>query len=395
MTMSLVKRRQAFMAIHRYLGLTALAFLTIAGLTGCLLCFEKPLDRALNPALYRPTTPGLIAPPLAVAAFERSHAGIVATSFPVRPTVGRNILVQVTARPGSAPLDYDQIFLDAGDGHLVGSREDRAAWDRPHATRLIYWLHCTLIAGTPGRWVMGCTALLWLIGNFVGLYITLPLRRPYLRYWRKCWTFRRSPSWRQTFLDLHRVCGLWLIVPLTALALTSLAMSFYSEAFMPMIEALSPPRPSPFDQSAPSHPPSTFPPLTELLDRAEGRSPPGHAGWLPSAIEREPDRGLAAVQFTRSGYTDYSGLGPVTDWFDAQGRLVYEDDPYRDSLGMAVSRSLFPIHTGQMIGWAGIALDFALGIATAFMGGSGLYLWSKRTLLRQARHKRTPVAVSR
>jgi uncharacterized iron-regulated membrane protein len=386
--MSLIKRRQAFMAVHRYLGLTTLFFLTVAGLTGCLLCFEKPLDRAINPDLYRPTTPGLIAPLSAVEAFERSHADIVATSFPVRPMAGQNILVQVTARPGRAPLSYDQIFLDAGDGHLVGMREDRSGWDRPHITRLIYWLHCTLIAGTVGRWVMGCTALLWLIGNFVGLYITLPLRRPYLRYWRKCWTFRRSPSWRQTFLDLHRVCGLWLIVPLTALALTSLVMSFYAEAFMPLVEMLSPPRPSPFDSSPPLHPPSILPPLAAVIDHAENTARSVHAGWQAATIQREPGRGLAGVQFTRSGFEDYRGLGPVTDWYDARGRLIFEDDPYRDSVGMAVSRSLFPVHTGQMIGWAGVALDFILGLATAFMGGSGLYLWIKRTFSRRGKHRR-------
>ena len=47
--------RKALVALHRWLGLTAGAFLLILGLTGCLLVFENEIDAALNPKLFQVT----------------------------------------------------------------------------------------------------------------------------------------------------------------------------------------------------------------------------------------------------------------------------------------------------------------------------------------------------
>jgi uncharacterized iron-regulated membrane protein len=100
-------------------------------------------------------------------------------------------------------------------------------------------------------------------------------------------------------------------------------------------------------------------------------------------LQDAPDRGLRGVRFTRSGQDSYRALGPVTEWFGPDARFVYADDPYRDSTGEKVLRSLYPLHTGQMIGPIGVALDIILGLATLEMTGTGLYLWLKRRRLRR------------
>jgi len=77
--MTQIERRQFWTAIHRYSGLAMLAFLAIAAATGCLLCFEKPLDAWLNPELFAPSSPALIQPLAAVERLERDHPELVAT----------------------------------------------------------------------------------------------------------------------------------------------------------------------------------------------------------------------------------------------------------------------------------------------------------------------------
>jgi uncharacterized iron-regulated membrane protein len=192
------------------------------------------------------------------------------------------------------------------------------------------------------------------------------------------WQFRRSSTLPRLLLDIHRASGLWLLLPLSVLAFTSVAMNFFGEAFLPAVQHLSPPRPSPFDgpaQASPAAPPA-FP---DLLRAARTLAAKRGLTWQPAVYQREPARGLSGVRFTRSGVEEYRALGPITYWFDDNdGRFVYEDSPYADSAGQALSRSLFPLHTGQMIGWPGIALDLILGLATLEMCGTALYLWLKR-----------------
>lgn len=386
------RTRQLWLTVHRYAGLAILAFLAVAALTGCMLSFEHPLDRWLNPALFAPRTRGHMDPLAAVATLERRMPALVATDFPVRAVAGRNIVVAVASRT-ARPLAYDEVFLDGGDGHPVAMRRTAAGADRPHWIRSVYLLHTNLLAGTPGRWLLAVVALAWLLSNLVGVYLTLPLRRPYWAQWRRSWTIRFSGPLPRLLLDLHRASALWLIAPLTVLAFTSVALNFFDEAFMPVVRQLSPPRHTPFDEPAPALPGRRMIGFADVLPQARRLAAVRAPGWQPAVYQAAPNRNLLGIRFTRSGIEDYRALGPVTYWFDGTtGRFVDEDSPYRDSAGQKLTRALFPLHTGQMIGWPGIALDVVLGLATLEMCGTGIYLWLKRRRLRVAarRQRRRP-----
>ena len=381
---------QIWVAIHRYSGLAMMLFLGVAAATGCALCFEKPLDAGLNPSLFRPAAPGAIDPLLAVTRLERARPDLRATYFPVRAVPGENIKVAVEPRRRS-PLGYDELFLDGGDGHVAGTRDARPGWDRPHFMRAVYLIHSTLLAGDAGRWLMGVTALAWLISNLIGIYVTWPLKRPYWRQWTRMWAFRPSSPLPRLMLDGHRSTGLWLAVPLTILAFTSVALNFYGEAFTPIVQYVSPPAPSPFD-GPPIADPDRFPTRLGFADiraPAEAIARRRAPGWRAAVFQREADRHLMGLRFTRSGIEEYRGLGPVTYWFDDRdGRFVHADDPYRGSAGLALGRSLFPLHTGLMIGGIGVALDFLLGLAVLVLSGTGIYLWLKRRRQRVAARRR-------
>lgn len=371
--------RQACLAVHRYSGLAMLLFLGVAAITGCVLSFERPLDRWLNPDLFRPQSDGVAVPATAVAALERGHPDLVATYFPAAARAGRNMVVAVEPRPGADPLGFDQVFLDGGDGHVAGTRHNVAGWDRAHLVRGIYDLHYTLLAGTPGRWIMGVAAVAWLLSNLVGVYLGWPQRPPFWRNFGRMLSVRWPAALPRLLLDLHRASGLWLLAPLTVLAFTSGAMNFFSEALVPAVRAVSPPHASPFDAPPPAAPGARTMGFTEALAAAEAYAAHDRPGWRPAVLQHEPERNLVGVRFTRTGIESYRGLGPVTYWFDgADGRLAAVDDPYRDSAGQKLVRSLYPLHTGQVIGAPGVALDVVLGIATLEMSVTGAYLWLKR-----------------
>ena len=60
------------------------------------------------------------------------------------------------------------------------------------------------------------------------------------------------------------------------------------------------------------------------------------------------------------------------------------DDPYRDSAGRKIGRALYPLHSGEVIGPAGIAIIFLLGLATVEMCVTGVYIWLKKRQSRMA-----------
>lgn len=387
--------RELMMAVHRYSGLVLLLFLGIAALTGCVLSFERPLDAWLNPGLFRPIAPGSIDPLIAVERLQRRYPKIVATRLPLRAMPGRNIPVAVAARSG-APLGFDQVVLDGGDGHVTGVRQLRPGWRAPGLMQGVYQFHYTLLAGTIGRWLMALAAFAWLVSNLIGVYLTWPARPPYWRTWKRSWTFRRSSPLPRLLLDVHRLSGLWLLPPLTVLAFTSLAMNLFSEAWMPVVQRLSPATPSPFDGPATAHPAPIRLALGDALARARADAARDGIGWRAAVIDQAADRALIGVSFTRSGVEEYRGLGPVTYWLDGgDGHLAYVDNPYADSAGRKLSRALYPLHTGQMIGPAGVALDDVLGLATLEMMGTGVYLWLKRRPGRVARRRRGRAAQAR
>ncbi|MBV9528559.1 PepSY-associated TM helix domain-containing protein [Sphingomonas sp.] len=367
--------------IHRWLGLAALAFLLIAGLTGSILCFDKRIDAAINPDLfYRQTKGAAGSPALIATAIQARHPELVVTSFPLHLQASETLKLDVAPRRPDGSLGFDQLFVDPSDGHVVGTRQSGPGWDRRHVVEAIFELHQNLLGGAVGRWVMGLAALAWLIGNCVGLYLTLPAKKPFWPKWKKKWTIDTGAKLRRLMLEIHNSSGLWLLIPATVLAYTSVSMNFFDEAFVPLMQAVSPARPSMFDQPPPAN--DTRRPTIGFLDALNiGSAAAKVRGltWQP-AIERfDPAHNVYSISFTDDGTENYRRLGPVALYFDASnGRLVEADDPYHDSLGRKLTRSLYPLHSGEMGGPIGIALIFLLGLSTAEMCITGFYTWWKK-----------------
>lgn len=383
--MTTARTWQFWMIIHRYCGLATFVFLSVAAVTGCFLCFDKKIDAALNADLFYAAAGGTPeSPPALVARFAAARPDLVIGHFAINPPPGSTIEVSVSpARPLSNAGD-NQFFLNPHDGHVVGSRRGGSGWDRRHIVEGVFQFHSTLLAGRWGRWVMGLAAIGWLIGNAIGFYLTLPVTGPFWRKWKRSWKLSRGARLRRLMLELHQSSGLWLLIGTMVLAFTSAAMNFYDEAFNPAVTSLSPPRASPFDGPAVSRRGLTRGiGLEQAVATARRRAGPEQARWRAAAAGYDADRDLYGISFTNDGSENYRLLGPVTYYVDAaRGRVAYVDDPYRDSAGRKLSRALYPLHSGEVIGPVGIAIIFLLGLATVEMCVTGIYTWLKK---RQSR----------
>jgi uncharacterized iron-regulated membrane protein len=373
--------RQFWLAVHRYTGLVVLLFVGLAALTGCILELRGPIDRGLNPDLYqRAAGAGPLDPLQAVAAYSSRRPAIEVLSFPLHPPVGETLPISVAALPRQPVLAYDQVFLTSNDGAIAGARSNTTAgWDRRRFMEGVYLFHYTLLAGAWGRWFMGLCAAGWLIGGVVGLYLTFPSKGPFWKGWWRIFQLSLKGKLARIMLDLHQSTGLWLLIPVLVLAWTSVSMNFFDEAFTPIAQALSPAKPSPFDTAKPVSPAASPIGFSQAIARAEILARSRGLKLQPASVSYMPGLDLYGVSFTGDGRVNYSRLGPVTyDLSAADGRFVYVDDPYTDSAGRAVSRSLYPLHTGQVAGGWGMAFDFLLGAVTFIQCVTGVYVWWKR-----------------
>jgi uncharacterized iron-regulated membrane protein len=317
--------------------------------------------------------------PEVAAEVQARHPELVITQFPLNLRPTENLKFDVAPRAGRT-LDYNQLFVDPSDGRIVGTRQTKPGWGRRHFVEGVFQAHQNLVAGTWGRWIMGLAALGWLIGNLVGLYLTLPVKRPFWSKWKKKWKIDTKAKMRRLMLEIHNSSGLWLLIPATILAYTSVAMNFFGEAFVPLTEAISPAKPSIF--SEPSKAPSPDAarigfPRALVLGSAAAKS--NGLTWEPALERYSAEHDVYGISFTDDGFENYHRLGPVTIYLDATtGRFVEADDPYHDSAGRKAGRALYPLHSGELGGTLGIALIFLLGLSTAEMCVTGFYTWWKK-----------------
>lgn len=391
--------REIWMILHRWSGLFMVLFLTIAAITGCLLVFRGPLDRALNPDLF--TLPSLTAatgPGRAVAAVEaysRAHPQVQVVQFPLNLPAGRTLPVTVVAGPGAPAPAADQVFLDPRDGGIVGTRATSPGWNARHLVAGISELHFTLLAGDWGRWLLGVVAFVWLLSSCIGAWLTWPARQPRWTQWKRTWQVHRASALPRLLLDLHRASGLWLFPFLLILAFTSAAINFFGEVWEPFATSVAPLERNLFDRDAP-YPTGATPSLrfADGLAAAEAQATRAGLEWRPAAMLYLPKWNFHGVKFSPDGMLEYRDLGPVDYYFDAATNAFrHEVNPYDDSAGLVMIRMLYPLHSGEIGGTLTIVLVFVLGLATAGQGATGIYVWWKKRKSRVARARSARKAI--
>lgn len=377
-----VAAHRFWMAVHRYSGLAMLVFLAFAALTGSVLVFTRVLDEAINADLFRQAAVRG-APPVAplVDRFRARHPDVVVTSFPLAVPADARIPVKIAPDPRRG---VNQLFLDRATGALVAARSDAPALTRRGATRLLHDIHYTLMLDKWGRWLMGLVAAAWLCSNLVGSYLTFPLRGAFWKQWKRTWRFSLKSSFPRQMLDIHRASGLWLLAPLTALALTSVCMNFFAEAYTPLVEWAAPERAQPLP-SSPATGPLNF---AGAVRQAQAFTKIMHRRWQPATAIYEADDKRFGVTLTDDGTLNYHALGPIYLYFDAAtGRLAEVVDPYHGNRTLALYRWLYTVHSGRIAGGPTVALVFVLGLVTFGMCVTGVYLWLKRRPMRRSKKK--------
>lgn len=377
--------RRLLVRTHRYVGLVIAAFLIVAGLTGAVIPFHHELDRALNPDFFS-ASPGQHLMPSGLAeVVERADPGIRVVFVETNAEAGSSATLFVVPQRGGTAVGYNQVFADPSTGVVLGRRQHGGCClQRETVIPFLYNVHRRLaLPGHWGDWLMGGVALLWTLDCFVALVLTFPRTSPFLARWVPAWKIRTKASGYRMTYDLHRAPGLWLWLIMLPIALSGVYLNLGAEVFRPVVAALSPLTPTPYETRLPAG--STNAEIGRLSFDDVLASASDHAitrNWpyRVRGIYDDRESGFYVVDF---GTGQEAGLG--TPWLYVEattGAVLGEEVPGNGTIGDVIVRTQFPIHSGRILGLPGRILVSLAGLVVVLLSATGVVIWYRKTRAR-------------
>lgn len=365
--------RSLWRNLHLGLGLIAGLGFAFLGVTGSLLVFYKEIDAALNPELFtRQSSTGERAAVSAVAAAAARETGPV---LRIDLPADSNGVVRIQARSRFAPHELREVFVDPGNGQVLGSR----AW-RSNLVAVTYDLHYTLLAGRSGRDVVGFVGIGLLLSLASGLYLWWP-RGIGLR--RALHVKRRAAFSRRVY-DIHKCAGLPAVVLLSISALSGIAMQF-PETTRALVHTLLPAATSGMHSKPTPDLSQQDRGLASAVAEARAMVPDGR---IRRILMPNGEAGTYRIYIRRPGeMLRSSGLNIVTiDARTGAVAAVKRTQDYRAADWFLAWQ--FPLHNGEAFGLAGRFAMFVLGLLPITLYITGLLIWYNKRRARQRGEKR-------
>lgn len=375
-----VQSRKLLVKVHLYIGLVIGLVLSIAGLTGSLIVFWQPIDRALNSEL-------LASDPACTESAFRPIDELVAAAQAKIPPSGRLASLDFpdherpllwawyhTPAPEAGWDDIYTLFVKPCSGDVTGPRlwnSQQRPWGGPLMSALIK-LHTSLWLNEGsillGNHILSFGSVL-LIGSIViGYYLWYPSRRT----WLSALTIKRGTRGRRLHYDLHKVVGALAGAFLLLALFTAIHMyEPWTQIIDQGVNRLSPVTgfndPQPMSNPLPDVVSISPQKATELASTALPRA-------RPLSIEFPSDeRGvylvtldIGSVWKTQVSIEQYSGA------------VLRMQGPHEASVGDHVLGWLFPLHTGQAFGLPGRILMVVVGLVPTCLYITGFVLWWNR-----------------
>jgi uncharacterized iron-regulated membrane protein len=369
--------RRALLLGHRWVGLVLGLVLVLIGVTGSILSFQREIDAALNPALYRASGPA--DPAIGYAEIlRRAEAATGRPAGTIRPpdAVWPVWVVSPPRQRGGPPAA--SAYFDPANGTLLGERDSSGSF-----IAVSRQLHDTLLLRDwGGRETVGWLGVVTVLFSITGIWLWWPKAGA---FGAALVTIRRRPS--VVFnLDLHRVVGIWMAVVLAVVGFSGVVIIF-PQWFRPLVGVAAPAQPGPSPTILTPTPPT--PPRREPMTVDADAAAAAALAHLPGQVVTGvllPTRQRQSWQVTvrpENASTEVRARSFITidPW---SGAVLEERGPRTRSAGEEALAMQRWLHGGALLGWPGRLLVFASGIAMPVLFVTGLTAW----LLRRRNRRR-------
>lgn len=367
--------RSTLLWTHKYTGLFLGLLLSLTGLSGSLIVFDRELDELLDSQIAD------FSAKVAVGdidlALSNAKNAVDNGSNPTRIALGRDAsaphIIRFPAEEGAVgPVE---VTTNPNTGEVTSVR----TWGAYPVT-WIYRFHYSLLGGETGETVVGILGVALILFCLSGIVIWWPrFGFSSIRQLKHAFSVRLNKGTFFLNLDLHRFLGVVFMPLLFVIAFTGLELVWH-EPIERMIAIVLPVEHRPTVVS--KVPSLAMAPMAvnEIHERALQTFPASRVSriYFPKSATD-----VFQVTMIREGER-WREFGATQLWLDQySGAEVGRWDSKHLSSGNLFLEWMFPLHNGDALGMAGRVAVFFGGLLPAFFFGSGLYLWLRKRNLRK------------
>jgi len=378
-----MKWRDLFSKIHLYLGLASAGLLILVSVTGSIIVFEEELDRFLHPAFFEIDAEARAAGETiphsrAVELVESAREGIEPLSIDFRHEPDGPWIINATDHNASGAAGSRREFsIDPYAGRLIAERSGL------NLVSVIWQLHVDLLMGSIGGTIVGVSAIIMIVSIITGLVLWWPKRGKV----KQAFTIKRNASAHRLNIDIHRVTGIYLLVPLLVASITGVIITWPQYTF-PAIE--------PFLE-IPEYPQPEAREIDPDLDIGVDAVEPIAREHIPTGqlrtlhLPTQFDFYLASIRSFENGHPRgrsyvyiYPDTGEVHHWTETRG----------NTLGYQIRWEwLLPTHSGDILGFPGRIAILLAGLTPLVFTITGVAIWWKKRKGRLKRKRRSPAPI--
>ncbi|MDP3334253.1 MAG: PepSY-associated TM helix domain-containing protein [Methylococcaceae bacterium] len=373
----LKSRRQHWLDVHLWLGLTLGLLLSIYGITGSILVFYAEIDEWLHPDLLvveAPAKPNYR--PLAEI-FAAGREAMPPQAKHTFATYPRNeyaaFQLRFTMADANAVTERWVVAVDPYTAKVTGKQYHGRSSDWLPSTFIdfIFELHYALLLpwdiSSP---IVGFTSALLIISTLTGLIVWWPLTGR----WRQALIFKAGASKVRFNYDLHKVSGFYTALVMVPVLFSGIYMVLPHNV-VPVLELFSPVTYRYWFSSTPPTDNTQAIGMDQAVSIALQRYPTGR----PSMIYGAPD-----LTDTYTVCLDgVDALGSILNrrcvvMDRYSGKLLDIDDPVTGTAGEVFTHWQWPLHSGQAFGMTGRILVFITGLACPLLFITGVIRWLQK-----------------
>jgi uncharacterized iron-regulated membrane protein len=372
------KLRRLWLNVHLWIGVGLAALLIPISLSGGLLVWHDEIDALINPQRYAVTGAQVALPPSAYLA--KASEAVAKDLGDLRATMLRypepgwpvRVTARAQSRDGGGPPRTVTVFLDPPTGAVLDVMDFRSSF-----IGFLHVFHENLtLQQYNGRQIVGWAGVGMLILSLTGIWLWWPRNVSSLASWLRGLRWARSPQF--TF-NLHHLLGFWISLPLAAVSLTGIYLSFPQTArdVMSSVATMSPGGRGGFGGDVARQTALTADRALEIARQAEPNTNPLTL-FLPVQQRGEGARGaMWRVQLTRADSGD--AVTVMVD--DRSGRTAATIVPQSGDRAASWIRW---IHEGSHSGPVWALIVFLTGVFPTIFAITGVMMWLRKRAGRKA-----------
>lgn len=202
--------------LHLWLGLISGLIVFIVALTGSILVFEEEIDAFINPEFYKVSIIGTRKLPvdLYLNSIEKQYGITVLDRIQTYQDPARTVIISGT----NADKKVQIFSVDPYTGKVLATIPEKSRF-----FSVILDLHRHLILGEVGKFITGCSCLVFVFMLISGLILWWPKK---IKNLKQRLTIKWSASFKRVNWDFHSNFGFYSFLFLLIISLTGLTWSF-------------------------------------------------------------------------------------------------------------------------------------------------------------------------